>query len=254
MQMTYREWAAPPDLAPWVASFWSFAVAPGAGAIPHTIPLTGGVMLSLSHGELFLVGPRTLPLTTVVHGGEVYRGIHLRPGAASSLFGISSDQWRDLQIPAQFAVDPAWCRTLSGTYLSDDEFGVAAAEAVRAVATGAAPLDPAIVAAVVRLARSTGSEPIADLAAAAHLSPRHFRRRFSHLVGLTPKELARIIRLRAAAAAAATRDESWVDIVAEHGFADQPHLVREFRSMLGATPTRFVDHARRITHRGESFD
>lgn len=256
MQMTYTETAPPPDLAVWVASFWSFSVDPAAGEIVHTIPLTGGVMLSLSAGPaaersdagLFLVGPRTLPLTTVVRGGDLYRGVHLLPGASSSLFGVSSDQWRDVQVPARFVIDPGWCLRFGGDYRSDADFNRTATDAIRALAAQASALDPAITGAVVRLLLSHGNESIADLARDAALSPRQFRRRFCHHVGLTPKELARIIRLRAAASAAATRDESWVDIVAEHGFADQPHLVREFRSMLGDTPTRFVAHARRIAH------
>ena len=254
MQMTYTEVAAPPDLAAWVAAFWSFEVDAAAGEIMHTIPVTGGAMLSASHGELFLVGPRTAPLIVPVHGGELYRGVHLLPGASTALFGISAETWRDVQMPARLAIEPAWCDRLVDNHATDEAFIAAATDAIRDLAAKATPADRVVTGAVVRLLHSNGNEPIADLARAAGLSPRQFRRRFAHAVGLTPKELARVIRIRAAAAAAVTREESWVDIGADHGFADQAHLVREFRSILGATPTRFGAHARRIAHRGKSFE
>lgn len=254
MEMTYSEVAPPPDLAPWVAAFWSFTVTPSAGEIEHTIPLTGGVILSLSHGELFLVGPRAIPLKVMVRGGETYRGVHFLPGATSSLFHLSGEKWRDLQMPARFAIDPSWCDRLIAEHESDDAFVTAAITALRSLTTEAAPYDPLVVAAVARLRRSEGMEKIGDLATATGLSPRQFRRRFSAAAGLSPKELARIVRLRAAATKAAVLDESWIDVVATYGFADQPHLIREFRSILGVSPTEFGAHVKRIRHRGAGFE
>ena len=67
-------------------------------------------------------------------------------------------------------------------------------------------------------------------------------------VGLTPKELARIERLRESAVAAIGPGARWVDIAAKQGYADQPHLVREFRRLLGLTPAGFSRHAGRIRH------
>lgn len=254
MEMTYTETAPPADLAAWVASFWSFTVDEAAGEIAHTIPLTGGAMLSLSKGELYLIGPRTAPLVTPVRGGEIYRGVHLLPGATTPLFGVPGEEWREVQLPARFAIDPGWCDRLIGEYAADEEFALAAIDALRDAAKQAIDVDPAVTLAVERILASNGDSPISFLAREAALSPRQLRRRFSHHVGMTPKELARIVRLRAAAAAAVTRGDSWSEVVADHGFADQPHLVREFRSMLGVTPTRFGEHARRIVHKGKSFE
>jgi AraC-like DNA-binding protein len=61
--------------------------------------------------------------------------------------------------------------------------------------------------------------------------------------------LARIQRLRASAVEAVFHeDEPWVAIAANQGYADQAHLIREFRDLLGLTPKDFEQHFRRIEH------
>ncbi len=253
--MSYVEVPPPPDLAPWIAALWSFRVASGVGEIEHRIPLTGGVMLSAgADGEPVLVGPRTAPLTTPVRGGDVFRGVHLLPGAAGSLFHLSAGALRDAIGPARFWLDPAWCDLwhglAGGAAVADDAVALGGlAGAFRSLVPRADPLDAAVATAVALLMRSHGTARLDELAAAAALSPRQLRRRFRAAVGLSPKELARIRRLRAAAASAAVEDRPWADLVADGGYADQPHLVREFRRLLGVTPGGFSRHAREIDHR-----
>ena len=250
--MTYVEVEPPPDLAPWIAAFWCFRVAPDAGAIEHRIPLTGGLLLSVGpNGLPLLAGPRVEPLVTEVRGGDVYRGIHVLPGAAPALFHLAPGSLRDAAGPAALWLDPQWCARLSAAAaLPDDSEALAGlAAAVRDLAPRAAPCDPAVQAAVRLLLRAQGTARAEELARAAALSPRQLRRRFQAAVGLSPKELARLRRLRASAAAVALHERPWAEVAAEGGYADQPHLVHEFRRLLGVTPGDFERHARRIDHR-----
>jgi AraC-like DNA-binding protein len=32
----------------------------------------------------------------------------------------------------------------------------------------------------------------------------------------------------------------WAEVAARHGYADQPHLVEEFRQLVGVTPTAYL--------------
>lgn len=250
--MSYVEVPPPPDLAPWIAALWSFRVAPEAGEIEHRIPLTGGVMLSAgADGEPALVGPRVTPLSSPVRGGDVFRGVHLQPAAAGALLHVSAGALRDAIGPARLWLDPAWCDLWHAQAdMADDAAALSGlAGAFRELAQRAAPLDAAVATAVARLMRSHGTARLDELAEEAALSPRQLRRRFRAAVGLSPKELARIRRLRAAAASAVIEDRPWADLVADGGYADQPHLVREFRRLLGVTPGGFEQHARWIDHR-----
>ena len=108
----------------------------------------------------------------------------------------------------------------------------AAESAVRAMLRRPpAPAD-AIGRAVAVIERSAGMLAVDMVALAAGLGVRQMERRFLEHVGITPKALARIVRfqralrgLRAGAPAAA--------VAAACGFADQPHLAREFRRFAG---------------------
>jgi AraC-like DNA-binding protein len=89
---------------------------------------------------------------------------------------------------------------------------------------------------------SKGSARIADLTGRSGISERQLQRRFREEVGLTPKQFARVVRLRAAAVDVAMRGAgTWGEVAAERGFSDQAHLVREFAQIFGMTPTEFRD-------------
>jgi AraC-like DNA-binding protein len=249
--MSYVEVPPPADLAPWIAALWCFRVRPEAGTIEHRIPLTGGLLLSVGRGgPAILTGPRLAPLVAPVSGGDVYRGVHFTPGAAVPLLHLPRGSLRDALGPAALWLDPAWCRRFQAAAEEEDDARALhrIVLALRELAPHAAPLDAVVRSAVGRIVRTQGAVVLSELAREAALSPRQLRRRFQVAAGLSPKELTRVRRLRAAAAAAALEDRPWIEVAGDGGYADQAHLVREFRSLLGTTPGGFEQHARRIDH------
>jgi AraC-like DNA-binding protein len=76
-----------------------------------------------------------------------------------------------------------------------------------------------------------------EVAAAANLSVRQFRRRCAELTGISPRHLARILRFRKVCQMAArTLHPDWAGIACDAGYFDQAHLIRDFREFAGATP------------------
>ncbi len=250
--MFYTELPAAPELAPWIAAHWCFRVAPEAGEIPHTIPLTGGGIFGLGKQGGHLIGPRLSPLKTLVLGGDVVWGSHFWPGATGACFGKTGAELFEVIAPAVSLVDPAWLHRLGEglAVAEDDVAGAAALDRAWLELTAAAdPLDQAVMTAVFRILRSGGEGTIAALANSVQLSPRQLRRRFRVAVGLAPKELAQVQRFRVSARGRVVdKAGSWVDVAASHGYADQAHLVREYRRFLGLTPSDFERHLQRIEH------
>lgn len=80
-----------------------------------------------------------------------------------------------------------------------------------------------------------GTIAIGDLSLHLGVSRRWVEKKFLREVGLTPKQYARIVRCQAATRALDTGEDLSV-LSAAHGYADQPHMTREFRCLLGMSP------------------
>lgn len=84
-------------------------------------------------------------------------------------------------------------------------------------------------------------EPIAleDAALEAGLSPFHFLRIFSHVLGVTPHQYLVRSRLRHAARLLADDDRAVTEIAFDVGFADLSNFVRTFHRAAGVSPRAF---------------
>ncbi|MGP9819056.1 helix-turn-helix domain-containing protein [Salinarimonas sp. NSM] len=90
------------------------------------------------------------------------------------------------------------------------------------------------------IARAGGAVSIAGIAADIGISRKHLATLSTRHLGVGPKTLARMVRFRRACVVAASGHATWADVAATCGFADQAHLVREFRALSGATPTHWL--------------
>ncbi|GIM90210.1 helix-turn-helix domain-containing protein [Paractinoplanes toevensis] len=90
-----------------------------------------------------------------------------------------------------------------------------------------------------RLLGGGAARSVADVAGEVGWSPRYLTDRFRAEIGLRPKEAARIARFDRARRSLSPSTRL-ADVAAAHGYADQSHLVRDFRAFAGCTPTRWV--------------
>jgi AraC-like DNA-binding protein len=82
------------------------------------------------------------------------------------------------------------------------------------------------------------------LARHAHLSPKHFARKFKVALGVAPMEYVRRARLERAQGLLAASGESVGQVAARCGFDDAAHFSRAFKEFAGATPLEFRRQAR----------
>ncbi|ATO17767.1 AraC family transcriptional regulator [Micromonospora sp. WMMA2032] len=107
------------------------------------------------------------------------------------------------------------------------------------------------------IAAAGGAVAIGDLSVAAGVSSTHLAQRFKHLVGVTPKRLARAHRFATAVFSIDPAEPvDWGDLAGRAGYFDQAHFGHEFRAFTGLTPTRYVEVRRRFLreHPGHVLD
>lgn len=91
------------------------------------------------------------------------------------------------------------------------------------------------------LVRTGGTSRIGDLAADVGWSRRHLGARFHAEIGLGTKTAARLIRFeRACGLLRSPERPALADVAAVCGYADQPHLARDFRDLAGITATEWL--------------
>ncbi len=88
-----------------------------------------------------------------------------------------------------------------------------------------------------RIVTSGGRIRIASLAERLGWSRKHLAASFSDTIGIGPKTLSRIVRFNRALGLSRQQTADWAGVAADCGYADQAHLVREFRDLAGVTPT-----------------
>jgi AraC-like DNA-binding protein len=95
------------------------------------------------------------------------------------------------------------------------------------------------------LLASRGTASVSQLARAAGWSSRRLGTRFRTEIGLAPKEAARVVRFDRARRLLQRRVQAaglpeLAALAAACGYYDQAHLAREFRSLAGCPPSRWV--------------
>ncbi|MCF6116536.1 MULTISPECIES: AraC family transcriptional regulator [Mesorhizobium] len=94
-----------------------------------------------------------------------------------------------------------------------------------------------------RIIVSGGRIRVSSLADRLGWSRKHLAGKFSNAIGVGPKTLSRIVRFNRALGLSRQGKSDWADIAADCGYADQAHLVREFRDLAGETPTALAAQA-----------
>lgn len=221
------------------------------------IPADGCADIILRDDELIVAGPSTRWL--LARGGADGSAVGLRfePGLAGRVLGIDPSELRDIVTTAREALGTRRARrgesALRALLAAGEPAGSAegrshpgAGNGVLREATRSSshPLDLDLDSptldwtAEVRAAAARG-EPSARLARRLGYSERQLRRRMLQSFGYGYSSLRRI--LRAERARDALRTGAAPAVAAQiAGYADQSHLTREFRRVVGFTPRQFA--------------
>jgi AraC-like DNA-binding protein len=187
-----------------------------------------------------LAGPTSRAAVIEFEQGRAHISVTFALGAAGCFFAPPMNVTRDLQVP----LGDVWGRP--GTALRERVLEAATPQDALDVVEGVLLFglrdsflrDPLVLAACGALSAGV---PVGKVAAELGVLPRTLRRRFTAQVGLGPKRFAKVQRLqRVVRDLDGCASVDWAAVAARHGYADQPHLIEEFRQLVGVTPTGYL--------------
>lgn len=257
---TFFRFAPSPELAPFVEVIWGVrgrAEFTREGVLPN-----GVVELMVNFGptqkvhaygdravnedfrRAWLAGMQDAPLVIGSPNGSDHLGVRFRPGGAHAFFDLSLEAVTNqvVELDTLIGDGPAAELRERAAPLPSDE--ARAREVERWLLERRYAVHPYF--ATIRRAidlfhQSTFSLTVAEVCDRLGLSNRHLAKQFKEVVGVTPKTMSRIARFQAVVGAIEDiRSPDWARLAFRYGYADQAHLVREFRRMAGVTPTRFL--------------
>ena len=186
----------------------------------------------------FAAGLFVGPVTINSFGASNCVQINFTPSGARRFFGMPMAELTDRMVPLDDvlgAEGTSFREELGNAPDWERRFDIAEAFVLRKLGEADVP-SPEVAWAYARIAATGGQAKVASIAHEIGWSRKHLARRFADEIGLGPKSVSRIVRLNRAIAAARAGD-GWAGIAVDCGYADQAHLVREFRALAGASPT-----------------
>lgn len=196
---------------------------------------------ALAGWVLEVAGVMSRALVTASAPPRRWLGVRLQPWAARTVFDVPAEDLRDGTVSLENLWGADATRLLEQVATAPCmEVRQKLLEAALLARLHAArhPAPSAVPVAVRLLEASAGARPIRALAREVGVGERRLERAFHRHVGLSPKALARVFRLQGAVRALG--EASHAALAAEGGYADQSHLIREFRALAGLTPERLA--------------
>jgi AraC-like DNA-binding protein len=192
-----------------------------------------------------VLGPMTAVAPPPPRGHAVMVGVYFQPARALPFTGLPLSELTDRILP----LDKLWGPTSADLPAELDAMSEAAridrleSHLVERLCRRREPgtrIDVPGLAAWAR--RSRGQVSVERLAEAAGVSRQHLTRVFHELVGVSPKLYCRMARFRSALGLAAAGERGgWAGVAAALGYADQSHMIAEFREFSSLTPQQIAD-------------
>ncbi len=189
----------------------------------------------------FLIGPHDRPTVNEPTGETFAVGIVTTPVGCEAVFGIAPDSVRGLAVD----IEGAWPAAVElGIELRACREPDEMLELIEArLNETCGPTGPGVdrCAAAIELLEREPTRPIADVAEELGITHGHLDREFTRIVGLTPRSLARLLRMRALLKRLDIRSGiDWSEHATELGWFDQAHLIRDFKRHTGVTPSQYI--------------
>lgn len=232
-----------PDLAPWIAHYWIIhwdlrGCEPHiAESLPHP-----NVHLVFENGSSVVCGVQTHKFSVVLEGQSRVFGVKFRPGGFRPFYNSPLAELADRMIPASrvFGKD---LQTLEEIVLSGGKENDKVQAADIFFHARMPKPDPAVALAgelVDHILQEPEIKTVEDLARSTGMGKRSLQRLFSEYIGASPKWVIGRYRLHELIEKFNSGGKlDWPQLALDLGYFDQAHLINDFKSIVGFSPTEY---------------
>ena len=199
--------------------------------------------LVLEKNQLTLIGPVSKKYSYKMSGTGGIVGVKFALAALAPHLPHTMSYYVDKTLPAShlFTEDIAH-HLVSLLQSSDDQQAVSCLEAyLKNLAVEHSDAQKQAATLVNLIKHSPHIYSVAQLADESGLSQRSIQRLCHRYIGLSPKWLIRKYRLHQALKQLDKGDVTMIDLALRLGYSDQPHLIRDFKEIVGMTPKHYVE-------------
>jgi AraC-like DNA-binding protein len=193
--------------------------------------------------KCLFAGPCLTPTERVPAAGQILFGVRLLPGVAFALTGVPVYKLADRRMPLAALLpddDPPLEKRLADMQTHDGRFD--ALEQFLVARMAGAQIDSRVQSALQRIENCAGQTPIAEIARACRISPRHLNRLMHNWVGFSAKRLARFMRFQTLLQRMEASPPNPARAAAELGYFDQSHLANEVAQFAGMSSGPLAAH------------
>jgi len=256
--MDYQTYQPSSDLSPFVKCFWTLDAPTEENPAIQTIVPDGCMEMIFHYGDPYhqiledkdpIIQPRCFVF------GQLTRPLKIQPTAVTGIFSvrfhpegfspfatIPIKEMTDRAVPLEELYGSAIQSTMEAMVQeSPTEQRIQAITTfLRKRLVDTATIDRIISETVQTLLTANGHIPVGELARQNDLNPRKLQRSFAEAIGLSPKQLAKTIRLQAALKMLINQEhDRLTDLAYDGEFYDQAHFIKDFKAFTGRTPKTF---------------
>lgn len=263
--MNYQTFEPGNDLSPYIRCYWTLESPAEAMPEKQTIVPDGCMEMIFHYGDLykqyragsgfiqprcFVIGQLTQPLEIEPTGETGIFSVRFHPNGFLPFATMPIKQMENTAISLEklFGAD--------GTEMEQNLLSaITTVERIKQVETfllnrltDSNTIDRMVKLTVDTIMAANGQLSVNELSRQTHISRRQLERRFSSVIGLSPKQLSKIIRLQAMIAALLSDDTANFTTLAHHNeYYDQSHFIKDFKEFTGFTPKEFYNNSLKMS-------
>lgn len=253
--MHYHEITPPPSLASYVECYWTLRSTPGCPVPARAILPDGCADIIFNFGPpliskaekrihintnpAFIVGNMTRAVDSQPTDYYNLVAIRFHPGGLRAFVNVPLTTLTDQVVSLhEFRLFSTWQEQLDEISTFQEKCRLLS----RLLLENITPVNtPAIRQAIHIIQGHNGSIRMARLARDIGMSQKQLERKFNDIVGLSPKQTARIIQFRRMVHCLHHRgEESLLQLAADNGYTDHAHFTKAFKEFAGVTPRQFL--------------